>query len=67
MRIEIRVLVSLRMDVPRVPKLIMGWARTSNHLSRVPKEYINHDKNDKGLDSPRHGFTYFSYECTYFL
>ena len=57
MRIEIRVLVPLRMDVFRVSKFVMGWARNSNHLSRVPNEYIDHDKDDRGPDSHTHGFT----------
>ena len=43
---KIRALVPLRMDIPRIPKFFLGWAKTSNYLSRVPKEYIRHDKYD---------------------
>ena len=43
---EIGVLVPLSMDILRVPKFLLGWARTSNFLSKVLKEYIYHDKYD---------------------
>ena len=46
MRMEIGVLVPLKMDIPRIPKFVFGWARISNYLSRVPKKYIHHDKYD---------------------
>ena len=59
MRMEIEVLVPLRMDIPKIPKFDLGWARTSNYLSRVPKEYIHHDKYDSGFNSLKHEFTYF--------
>ena len=52
-------MVPLRMDIPRIPKFVLGWVRTSNYLSRVPKEYIHHDKYDSVSDSPKHEFTYF--------
>ena len=60
MRMKIGVLVPLRMDVARVPKFVLEWARTSNHLLMVPKEYIDHDKDDRSPGSPWHEFTYFS-------
>ena len=47
------------MNVPRVPTFILGWVRTSNHLSRVQKEYIDHNKDDRGLGSPKYEYTYF--------
>ena len=51
---KIRVLVLLRMDIPRIPKFFLGWAKTSNYLLRVPKEYIHHDKYDSVFGSPKH-------------
>ena len=59
MRMEIGVLVPLRIDIPRIPKFVLGWAKTSNYLSRVPKEYIHHDKYDSSSDSPKLEFTFF--------
>ena len=59
MKMKIGVLVSLRMDIPRILKFFLGWAKTSNYLSRVPKEYIHHDKYDSGSGSSKHEFTLF--------
>ena len=56
---EIGVLVPLRMDIPRIAKFVLGWASTSNYLSRVPKEYIHHDKYDNGSSSPKHDLPIF--------
>ena len=64
---EIGVKIPLGMHIPiflkdvlKVPKFIMGRKRTSNHFSRVPKEYIDNDKRDKDLSSSRNGYAYFS-------
>ena len=62
MKMKIGVLVSLRMDIPRIPKFFLGWAKISNYLSRVPKEYIYHDKYDGGSGSPKHEFTFFLFK-----
>ena len=59
MRMKIGVLVPLRMDILGVPKFLLGWARTSNFLSRVLKEYIHYDKYDSDSDSPKHEFIDF--------
>ena len=46
MRMEIGVLVSLKLNILKIPKFVLGWVRTSNYFSRVPNEYIHHDKYD---------------------
>ena len=56
---KIRVLVLLRMAIPRIPKFVLGWVRTSNYLLRIGKENIHHDKYDNGSDSSKHEFTFF--------
>ena len=46
----IDVLIFLK-DVLRVPNSISGMVRTSNTSQGPPKEYIDHDNGDRGLDS----------------
>ena len=58
-----RNLVPLKMDIPRIPKFVLGWARTSNYLLSVPNEYLHHDRYDSSFGSPKHEFK----GCTYFL
>ena len=53
-----RVLVHLKMDIPKILKFVLGCTRTSNYLSRVPK-IIHHNKYDSGSDFLKHEFTYF--------
>ena len=67
MRMEIGVLVPLRMDISRIAKFVLRWARTSNYLLRVPNEYIHHDKYDGGSGSPKHEFTFFFKDVHIFL